>query len=115
MYLFVLFNRIVTYPPLPAKGGFCVTTDDYCCLAKGIYINDIIIDFYLKFLMVEEAKNDQHRYHSFSTHFSKRLISSLKFNSSENLSEKRHERVQKWTKNINIFDKDFIFIPVNKQ
>ena len=33
----------------------------------------------------------------------------------ENLSadEKRHFRVKKWTKNINIFEKDFVFIPIN--
>ena len=27
---------------------------------------------------------------------------------------KRHARVQKWTKNVNIFQKDFIVIPINE-
>lgn len=30
-------------------------------------------------------------------------------------SQKRHLRVTKWTKNVNIFEKDFIIIPINEQ
>ena len=29
-------------------------------------------------------------------------------------SQRRHSRVKKWTKDVNIFDKDFIIIPINK-
>lgn len=29
-------------------------------------------------------------------------------------AEKRHARVSKWTKNVNLFDKDFVIIPINE-
>lgn len=29
-------------------------------------------------------------------------------------SKIRHERVKKWTKKVNLFEKDFIFIPINE-
>lgn len=29
-------------------------------------------------------------------------------------AEKRHARVSKWTKNVNLFDKDYIIIPINE-
>lgn len=29
--------------------------------------------------------------------------------------EIRHNRVKKWTKNENIFEKDFIFVPINER
>lgn len=30
-------------------------------------------------------------------------------------AQKRHQRVQSWTKNVNLFEKDFIIIPINEQ
>ena len=29
-------------------------------------------------------------------------------------AERRHERVEKWTKNVNLFEKDFLIVPINK-
>ena len=30
------------------------------------------------------------------------------------MAQKRHKRVRTWTRNINIFNKDYIFVPVNE-
>ena len=30
------------------------------------------------------------------------------------LSQQRHSHVKKWTKNLNIFEKDFLIVPINK-
>lgn len=30
-------------------------------------------------------------------------------------SQRRHSRVEKWTKNVNLFEKDFVIIPINEQ
>lgn len=29
-------------------------------------------------------------------------------------AQKQHERVKKWTKNVNLFEKDFIVVPINE-
>ena len=46
--IFVLFYRLIVYPRPPQPGGITVTTEDVACLAAGEFLNDVIIDFYLK-------------------------------------------------------------------
>lgn len=43
-----LSSRLMVYPPPPAKGGISVTNEDLHCLNDGEFLNDVIIDFYLK-------------------------------------------------------------------
>lgn len=64
--------------------------------------------------MVDEEKKSKS--HIFSTFFYKRLTRLSKEKDSKlTASQKRHARVAKWTKNLNIFEKDFIIIPINEQ
>ncbi|XP_015187662.1 PREDICTED: uncharacterized protein LOC107072337 isoform X2 [Polistes dominula] len=112
-------QKITVYPPPPAKGGITINTEDYLCLGEDQFLNDVIIDFYLKYLTLEVlSESDQHRTHVFSSYFYKRLTSPHA-QAGENAvvlsaAAKRHARVQKWTKNVNIFEKDFIVIPINE-
>ncbi|XP_029162555.1 uncharacterized protein LOC114934091 isoform X2 [Nylanderia fulva] len=112
-------QTITVYPPPPAKGGIAINTEDYLCLAEDQFLNDVIIDFYLKYLTLEIlSESDQHRTHVFSSYFYKRLTSPHA-QAAESVvpmtpAAKRHARVQKWTKNVNIFEKDFIIIPINE-
>ncbi|XP_038410487.1 sentrin-specific protease 6 isoform X41 [Canis lupus familiaris] len=41
-------EKLIVYPPPPAKGGISVTNEDLHCLSEGEFLNDVIIDFYLK-------------------------------------------------------------------
>lgn len=116
---FIIY-RITVYPPPPAKGGIAINTEDYLCLGEDQFLNDVIIDFYLKYLTLEVlSESDQHRTHVFSSYFYKRLTSphaqAVESNVPLSPAAKRHARVQKWTKNVNIFEKDFIIIPINEQ
>lgn len=71
------------------------------------------------------SENDRQRTHVFSSFFYKRLTTkpvrgarrSHPVEDDPNLTaaEKRHNRVKSWTKNVNIFEKDFIIIPINEQ
>lgn len=78
----------------------------------------MIIDFYLKYLTSEVlSEEDQNRTHVFSTYFYKRLTSPHSqgpVNKELTAAQKRHARVSKWSKNVNIFEKDFIVIPINE-
>ncbi|KAJ8674883.1 hypothetical protein QAD02_010669 [Eretmocerus hayati] len=114
-----VIQTITVYPPPPAKGGIAINTEDFTCLAEDQFLNDVIIDFYLKYLSLEVlSKEDNDRTHMFSSYFYKRLTSphAQANENTDNLSPaaKRHARVQKWTKNVNIFEKDFVVIPINE-
>ncbi|XP_011307387.1 uncharacterized protein [Fopius arisanus] len=112
-----IVEKITVYPPPPAKGGIALNTEDYACLGEDQFLNDAIIDFYLKYLTLERLSDeDASRTHVFSSYFYKRLTSLTQSGDSVNVSPavKRHARVQKWTKNVNIFEKDFVVIPINE-
>lgn len=67
-------KQLLIYPPPPAKGGITINVDDYICLGQDQFLNDAIIDFYLKYLQTEVlAPTMQERVHVFSTFFYKRL------------------------------------------
>lgn len=42
--------RLIQFPPPPLKGGITVTMEDLQCLDSGQFLNDVIIDFYLKWV-----------------------------------------------------------------
>uniref|UniRef100_A0A8C8S7N8 Sentrin-specific protease 6 n=1 Tax=Pelusios castaneus TaxID=367368 RepID=A0A8C8S7N8_9SAUR len=112
-------EKLIVYPPPPAKGGISVTNEDLHCLNEGEFLNDVIIDFYLKYLVLEKLKKDDaDRIHVFSSFFYKRLNQKERRNLHEtaNLSiqQKRHGRVKTWTRHVDIFEKDFIFVPLNE-
>ncbi|XP_062326167.1 sentrin-specific protease 6 isoform X2 [Osmerus eperlanus] len=109
-------QRLVLYPPPPARGGISVTNEDLHCLNQGEFLNDVIIDFYLKYLMLKEE--NAMRSHVFSSFFYKRLTQTEQGQAQapENLLERklRHSRVRTWTRNVDLFQKDFIFVPINE-
>ncbi|XP_041319780.1 sentrin-specific protease 7 isoform X4 [Pyrgilauda ruficollis] len=112
-------KNLIVYPPPPAKGGLGVTREDLECLEYGEFLNDVIIDFYLKYLLLEKApKHVADRTHIFSSFFYKCLTRTEKTSEGDvkvSAAQRRHRRVRTWTRNINIFNKDYIFVPVNEE
>ena len=118
-----LLTNTTKYCQYPPNGSNCIsiTSQDYCCLEEKAFLNDTIIDFYLKWLQNFKMKTlDRERTHIFSTFFYKRLtmiqrkIQNKTCNKQLNTPKKRHERVKRWTKSVNIFEKDFVIIPINQ-
>ncbi|XP_069866671.1 sentrin-specific protease 6 isoform X1 [Dipodomys merriami] len=111
-------EKLIVYPPPPAKGGISVTNEDLHCLSEGEFLNDVIIDFYLKYLVLEKLKKEEaDRIHIFSSFFYKRLNQRERRNhetSNLSIQQKRHGRVKTWTRHVDIFEKDFIFVPLNE-
>lgn len=67
-------KQMLIYPPPPEKGGITINLEDYLCLAQDQFLNDAIIDFYLKYVHMECInKKIQDKVHIFSTFFYKRL------------------------------------------
>ncbi|NXV07607.1 SENP7 protease, partial [Cettia cetti] len=112
-------KNLIVYPPPPAKGGLGVTREDLECLEYGEFLNDVIIDFYLKYLLLEKApKHVADRTHIFSSFFYKCLTRTEKnseWDVKVSAAQRRHRRVRTWTRHINIFNKDYIFVPVNEE
>ena len=98
------------YPPPPEKGGIEIKKCHLECLAEGKFLNDIIIDFYLKFLNRDVlCERDRGRIHFFSSYFYTRLT-----NVDQSKSDIDYSLVQRWTKRVNIFEKDYVIVPINK-
>ncbi|KAM4558557.1 uncharacterized protein PAE49_013311 isoform 2-T2 [Odontesthes bonariensis] len=112
-------RRLIQFPPPPLKGGITVTMEDLQCLDSGQYLNDVIIDFYLKYLLQNSSAAVVERTHIFSSFFYKQLT--RRDNASEGGSsdscqrQRRHQRVKTWTRHVDIFKKDFLFVPVNQE
>ncbi|XP_043659273.1 ubiquitin-like-specific protease 2 [Drosophila teissieri] len=108
--------HLFKYPPT-GTGGLSISMKDYMCLSSGTYLNDVIIDFYLCWLknnIIPEGQRE--RTHIFSIFFHKRLNTvTLPNKVRQTAAQKRHKVVQRWTRTVNIFDKDFIIIPFNDQ
>uniref|UniRef100_A0A674BJZ6 SUMO specific peptidase 6 n=1 Tax=Salmo trutta TaxID=8032 RepID=A0A674BJZ6_SALTR len=111
--------KLMVYPPPPAKGGISVTNEDLHCLNDGEFLNDVIIDFYLKYLVLEKLKKeDSQRSHVFSSFFYKRLNQKERRNLPDTtnlpMQKRKHNRVKTWTRHVDLFQKDFIFVPINE-
>ncbi|XP_034153136.1 sentrin-specific protease 6 isoform X1 [Esox lucius] len=112
-------RKLILYPPPPARGGISVTNEDLHCLNDGEFLNDVIIDFYLKYLMLAVLKEeDSSRTHMFSSFFYKCLSQTeqgvAQGSEDHPVKKMRHNRVRTWTRNVDLFQKDFIFVPINE-
>uniref|UniRef100_A0ABD2WF25 Ubiquitin-like protease family profile domain-containing protein n=1 Tax=Trichogramma kaykai TaxID=54128 RepID=A0ABD2WF25_9HYME len=107
-------ESIITYPGGAQSGSFVIRVSDYKCLDDGAYLNDVMIDFYLKYFVDKllSAEN-RRRTHVFSSFFYQNIAPSPNENPGLANSKGRHTKVSKWTKHVNIFEKDFIIIPIN--
>jgi len=123
---------VITYCQYPPNfsGNISVTNEDYLCLRASQFLNDVMIDFFLKYLQYSNNGTvDQDlmaKTHIFTTFFFKRLTTkppilkgtkghSIEENPDISDSEKMYERVKKWTKRVDLFDKDFIVVPINEK
>ncbi|XP_051910502.1 sentrin-specific protease 7-like isoform X3 [Hippocampus zosterae] len=114
-----LASRLIQYPAAPSKGRITVTKEDLACLESGQFLNDVIIDFYLKFLLVEGGgRAVAERSHIFSSFFFKHLSRRRSYTEGAALVPDqyvRHQRVKTWTRHVDIFTKDFLFVPINEE
>lgn len=85
-----------------AYENFQITQNDLNCLKPRRYINDIIINFYLKYVHKTLLNDEQQqRVHIFDSFFA------------EALDQMDRERTIRWLRRVNIFEKDYLLIPVN--
>ncbi|XP_037280902.2 uncharacterized protein LOC119174182 isoform X6 [Rhipicephalus microplus] len=111
--------KLLVYPAPPKTGGIPVHSADLRCLREGQFLNDVIIDFYLKYLLLERSSEEvRQRTHIFSSFFYPRLTQRLnpRAPGQQGLTPaaRRHRNVRTWTRHVDIFAKDFIVVPINQ-
>ncbi|KAM2555359.1 hypothetical protein TB2_019378 [Malus domestica] len=90
-----------------------ISKRDVDLLQPETFINDTIIDFYIKYLKNQIQPEKRHRYHFFNSFFFRKLADLDKDPSSVSDGRAAFERVRKWTRKVDLFEKDYIFIPIN--
>lgn len=77
------------------------------------FVNDVIIDFYMKYLENKIKPEEKHRFHFFNSFFFRKLADLDRDRRGAGDGRASFRRVRKWTRKVNLFEKDYIFIPVN--
>ncbi|XVE49475.1 hypothetical protein DITRI_Ditri01bG0085200 [Diplodiscus trichospermus] len=90
-----------------------ISKRDVELLRPKTFINDTIIDFYIKYLKNKIRPEEQHRFHFFNSFFFRKLADLDKGLSSAGQARAAFQRVHKWTRKVDIFEKDYVFVPVN--
>ena len=96
--------KLCEFPP-GAQDLVSVCVQDFKSLEHDTFLNDIIVNFYLTYRLHKVLPPEERTLvHMFSTMFYKRLTQS-KAKEEQGLSsaQKKHSRVDTWTKNVNIF------------
>jgi hypothetical protein len=80
------------------------TPSDIETLNEGSFLNDVVVDFYCCWLGKQLPQDTMSRIHIFSSYLYTKLL--LEPTSCD------MQGVAKWTKDVDIFEKDFLFFPV---
>ena len=91
-----------------------ITSEDLLRLRPNEFLNDSVIDLMMKRLQQRiVGKPGAERFHFFSSFFYNKLCEN---GGGAHASSQAHKSVQRWTskKKVVLFEKDFIFIPINQ-
>lgn len=91
-----LFN----YPEGEDASSICLTSAERDRLKPGVFLNDTLIDFDIMRTISKLEPTSLSRIHTFNCFFYKRLISK--------------KPVDRFTRNLDIFSKDLVFVPINE-
>ncbi|KAL2645075.1 hypothetical protein R1flu_012662 [Riccia fluitans] len=105
----------LAYPSKDDPEAVEVDYQDLQRLAPMEFLNDTIIDFYIKYMQRPEClKPDQKkRFHFFNSFFYKKLFETANSQPSSKKHSPDLSKLRKWTKGTNIFEKDYLFVPIH--
>ncbi|CAI6372918.1 unnamed protein product [Macrosiphum euphorbiae] len=96
---------------------FEIKIHDYRLLEKGMMMNDKLIEFYLVHMHSKLSDKDKDKSYVFSTLFYTSLTKPVYLCTNDpslSRSKNRHNKVKRWTRILDVFKKDFIFVPIHK-
>ncbi|XP_024531958.1 probable ubiquitin-like-specific protease 2B isoform X2 [Selaginella moellendorffii] len=89
-----------------------ITSNDIDLLRPSAFLNDTIIDFYIKHLQMTMSDDEKAKTYFFNSFFFPKLVDLSALPADE--ARAAFARLEKWTKKEDIFQKDYIFIPVSR-
>jgi hypothetical protein len=98
--------------PFNGKKAVILKNSDISRLDDDKFLNDSIMDAYPKILQDEHPRD---QIYTFSSFFFTRLTQSEKGSTDESSTAIKYEQVKRWTDKINIFEKEFIIIPIEQK
>ncbi|KAK9906862.1 hypothetical protein WJX75_009356 [Coccomyxa subellipsoidea] len=107
------------FPACGGPGAVEITPADLARLDPEEFLNDTIIDFFMRYIWEQLSDDVKDRCYFFNSFFWKKLTEkSTGANNLDNgprgsVAAANHERVKKWTKGLDIFKKDFLFVPIH--
>eukprot|EP01036_Dinobryon_divergens_P022118 gene22118-30352_t len=97
----------MTYPiEFGAQDVITISRGDLKRFADREYFNDNLIDLKVKYMLFKLPLEKRRRVYAFSCLFYPKLKELRDF-------RKAHELISRWTKSVDIFSMDFIFVPIN--
>ena len=104
------WSRDLVYPK-PGKRSATVPFEDLSRLDDDEFLNDNLISFFMQYLETFMETNRPELYkrtYFFNSYFFERLTKNVKGRGIN------FDAVSRWTKNIDIFNRDFVVVPVNE-
>jgi len=88
---------------------------DFQRLEPDVYLNDTLMNFYFKLVEMGFLNNERkEKVHVFNTYFMPKMRSLFEERDNDfTLFKEVRQKMEKWTKRVNILQKDFLLIPVN--
>ena len=92
---------------------------DMECLDPGEFLNDTLIDIgalHFQEMSREALQRDDLKVHVFGTFFYKKLTAgsqALGPGDGQSHAERVHQSVKGWTKKVNLFEMDYVFVPIH--
>jgi len=97
-----------------------IKKSDLECLDGENYLNDVVIEFYLHYIVDQILPKAYHRrptpsVYIFSSFFFEKMLNLKRDPVKDNhYLKERYESVKKWTDNVDIFEYDFLILPIFK-
>ncbi|KAG0577287.1 hypothetical protein KC19_5G145300 [Ceratodon purpureus] len=102
----------IAYPSRTELEAIEILDSDVGNLEPSEFLNDTIIDFYIKYIQREFLSQEgDNRFHFFNSFFYKKLSGVAGKKKKKKVPD--FSKLRKWTKGINIFEKDYLIIPVH--
>ncbi|KAJ2846813.1 hypothetical protein IWW36_004166 [Coemansia brasiliensis] len=106
--------------PQGGPKSISVTGSDICRLYEGEFLNDTILEFYIRYID-ENLRIDNPSLHQkcffFNTFFFRKLSQRnrpVNTSSESDPMEAIYRQLKRWTANVELFDKHYIFVPINE-